>query len=75
MSTPILSGEEVRKRMAGLSLSALEELSKRSNVPFTTLYKIKRGETMNPGIETVRAFIDHIPADPAGATAEAEAGR
>ena len=63
MSTPIISGEEVRRRMADLSLKDLETLAEKSKVPFTTLYKIKRGETLNPGLETVRAFIQHLPAD------------
>ena len=61
MSTPIPSSDEVRRRMAGMSLLDLEALAERSKVPFATLYKIKRGETMNPGIETVRAFIEHLP--------------
>lgn len=43
-------------------MAQLEELAKRSGVPFTTLYKIKREETTNPGIETVRKFMAHAVA-------------
>lgn len=38
----------------------VQQLSRLSKVPFTTLWKIKDGTTSNPGIETVRLFIDHI---------------
>lgn len=48
--------------MKGLSLKQLEVLSRLSGVPYHTLYKIKRGETDNPGIETLRKFVPHIGA-------------
>lgn len=56
----------------------VQALSKASGVPFTTLWKIRTGETTNPGIETVRQFYMHVDgastadADP---NSEAEAGQ
>ena len=54
--------EEVRDALKPLTLAQLEALASASGVPFTTLYKIKRGETENPGIETVRKFMPHVSA-------------
>ena len=54
------SAEEVRAALAPLSLRQLERLSELSGVPATTIYKVKRGETENPGIETVRKFAPFI---------------
>lgn len=34
----------------------VQSLSRASGVPFTTLWKIRTGETSNPGFETVRQF-------------------
>ncbi|MGL4651263.1 MAG: helix-turn-helix domain-containing protein [Caldilineaceae bacterium] len=51
---------QVRAALAPLSLKQLEKLAELSGVPFTTIYKIKRGETDNPGIETVRKFLPHV---------------
>jgi len=33
-----------------------------SDVPFTTIWKIRDGTTSNPGMETVRKFWAHIHA-------------
>lgn len=38
----------------------MQELARLSTVPFTTLWKIRAGLTLNPGIETVRRFYGHI---------------
>lgn len=59
----------VRARLALMTHAEVQSLSKASGVPFTTLWKIRTGETTNPGIETVRQFYEHItaatdPADP-----------
>jgi predicted transcriptional regulator len=58
MSFPSI--EEVRAVLEPLTLKQMEALAERSGVPFTTIYKIKRGETKNPGIETLRQFVKHI---------------
>lgn len=59
MST-IPSAEDVRAALAPLSLKQLDRLAELSGVPATTIYKVKRGETENPGIETVRKFLGHV---------------
>ena len=53
---------DFKARLAELGHAGVQELAKVSNVPFTTLWKIKTGETTNPGIETVKLFAPHIPA-------------
>lgn len=60
MNSVIPSAETVRAELAPLSLKQLEKLAELSGVPFTTIYKIKRGETQNPGIETLRQFLPHV---------------
>lgn len=44
-----------------MSYGGVKELASTSHVPFTTLWKIRDGTTSNPGIETVRLFIEHLP--------------
>jgi predicted transcriptional regulator len=60
MNSAIPSAEAVRAALAPLSLKQLEKLAELSGVPFTTIYKVKRGETKNPGIETLRQFMPHV---------------
>lgn len=60
MNSVIPSAEAVRAALAPLSLKQLEKLAELSGVPFTTIYKVKRGETKNPGIETLRQFMPHV---------------
>lgn len=43
-------------------MKQLEKLAELSGVPMTTIYKIKLGDTENPGLETVRKFAPHIAA-------------
>ncbi|MGV8822997.1 helix-turn-helix domain-containing protein [Methylibium petroleiphilum] len=68
METNIPGAAEVREALAPLTLRQLDRLAELSGVPATTIYKIKRGETENPGIETLRKFLPHV------AEAQAEAG-
>jgi hypothetical protein len=56
----IPSVDEVRAALEPLTLRQLERLSELSGVPTPTIYKVKLGETTNPGIETVRKFAPHI---------------
>lgn len=42
-------------------MEQISRLGDLSGVPPTTIYKIKRGETENPGIETVRKFMARLP--------------
>lgn len=55
-------------------MAQLGALAQASGVPWTTIYKIQRGETSNPGVETVRKFLPHVAdvlARPAATVAEA----
>ncbi len=56
MSTTLPSVQDIRCRLESLTRTKLQALSEASGVPFTTLWKIRVGETKNPGIETVRMF-------------------
>lgn len=62
METALPGVDEIREAMEPLTLADLDTLAAASGVPATTLYKIKRGETLNPGIETVRKFMPHLAA-------------
>ena len=62
MDGTIPSAEQVRAALAPLNGRQLERLADMSGVPFATIYKVKLGETSNPGIETVRRFFPHIAA-------------
>lgn len=59
MGTSIPSLDEMRLVLERLSFSELRRLSHESGVPFTTLWKVRSGETPNPRINTVRAFWPH----------------
>lgn len=56
------SATEVRALLQPLTRGALVRLGECSGVPFHTLVKIRSGETKNPGIDTVRAFLPHVEA-------------
>ena len=58
----IPSMDHVREYLAPLSLRQMQHLAALSGVPWQTIYKIKRGETQNPGVETCRAFLPYVPA-------------
>lgn len=60
MTTPIPSAVDIRASLAALSLDQLDQLAELSGVPLPTLRKIRYGQTLNPGIETVRRFVPHI---------------
>jgi hypothetical protein len=56
----IPSVDEIRGSLLALSLDQLVRLGELSGVPLPTLSKIRYGQTLNPGIETVRRFAPHI---------------
>jgi hypothetical protein len=60
MQSAIPSTDEIRRRLQVVKLAELGELALKSGVPFGTLMKIRTGQTLNPGIETVRKFIGLI---------------
>jgi predicted transcriptional regulator len=61
MDAPFPSAADVRAALDGLTLRQIDELAGLSGVPPTTIYKIKRGETENPGIDTCRKVMQALP--------------
>lgn len=62
MDIEIPPASDIQAALAGLTHAQVQVLAKAAGVPFTTLWKIRAGETENPGIETVRKFYPHIDA-------------
>lgn len=58
--TEIPSAEHVRQALKGLTYSQTVALARMSGVPFTTLWKVRSGETPNPRLETVRQFLPRL---------------
>jgi predicted transcriptional regulator len=54
--------DEVRAELGKLTMRQIDRLADLSGVPSATIYKIRIGTTENPGIETLRKFLPHIPA-------------
>lgn len=48
------------EHLDGCSWPQVAELAKKSNVPYHTVAKIKRGLTENPRIDTVQRLLNHI---------------
>jgi transcriptional regulator with XRE-family HTH domain len=51
----------VKEYVAGCTGKDLQALADKSGVPFTTIMKIKTGETKNPGVITVQKLYPHLP--------------
>jgi len=66
MATQIPQASLIRENLQKLAAYQLRSIAAKSNVPFTTLLKIRSGETKNPGIETVRAFFPYLPRSSSG---------
>lgn len=62
MQNQIPRAADVRAKLEALGHAQTQELSRVSGVPFTTLWKIRSGQTANPRIETVCQFMGHINA-------------
>jgi len=60
MVTEIPSVESIRGSLQALSHAQVTALAEASAVPFTTLWKVRQGDTANPGIETVRKFMPFL---------------
>jgi predicted transcriptional regulator len=60
MESTIPSQAEVQSDLLTLGHAQMQELARVSGVPFTTLWKVRSGETTNPGLETVRKFMAHF---------------
>ena len=52
--------ETLLEHLDARSLSQIEEVAQATGVPFHTIAKIKRRETMNPRIETVEPLLDYF---------------
>jgi len=52
--------DAIRQALAPLNLKQLDRLGELSGVPPTTIYKIKRGETRDPGIVTCARFMPFV---------------
>ncbi len=55
-------------------MKQIARLSELSGVGAPTIYKIKLGTTENPGIETLRKFLPHMPEVLAGDAQAAQEG-
>lgn len=60
MNVTIPTAAEIRARLTPLTRAQMIDLARVASVPFTTLLKIRNGETENPRIDTVRQFFDCI---------------
>ena len=65
MESNIPAAQDVMALLRAMSLKQMQELADVSGVPMPTLSKIRYGQTENPGIDTVRKFLGHIPPVPA----------
>ena len=54
MTTEIPTAAEVRERLQRLSWAQLQQLCRQVGAPFTTVWKLRSGETADPRLETVR---------------------
>jgi hypothetical protein len=61
MSTSIPTVPEVREWLYSLSLAGLQAVADNSNVPFTTLVKIRLGLTKNPHFDTMLPLLEMLP--------------
>jgi transcriptional regulator with XRE-family HTH domain len=52
--------ETLLEHLDARSLPQIEEVAQATGVPFHTIAKIKRRETLNPRIETVEPLLDYF---------------
>ncbi len=60
MASQIPSPDEVRQKLAALERGQLQELSKLSGVPITTLTNIRDSGKQGPTVDTLRKFWAHL---------------
>ena len=72
MTSTIPSSDELRAKLSALGHAELMGLAERTATPFTTLWKIRSGETANPRLETVRAIWPELIGTPAPDTPAAD---
>jgi predicted transcriptional regulator len=71
MSTSVPSPAEVRAKLQPLTMAQLESLAGDSGVPFTTLVKVRNGQTENPRLDTVHAIWPRLTERDASGAADA----
>lgn len=54
------SAADLRAMLSSLGHAQMQQMAARSGVPFTTLWKLRSGETDNPRLETVRSLLPHL---------------
>lgn len=62
MITQLPSVEDVSVALATLTMAQIKALAAMTGVSERGLLKIRYGDTTNPGLATVRAFLPHIKA-------------
>lgn len=50
----------IHEHLDARSLPQIEEVAQATGVPYHTIAKIKRRETLNPKIETVQSLLDYF---------------
>lgn len=64
MENKIPTANEVRVLLAKFTTAETQDLADKSGVPFTTILKIRTGETSDPRLETVRKLYSALPRKP-----------
>lgn len=64
MENKIPTANEVRALLAKFTNAETQDLAGKSGVPFTTILKIRTGETSDPRLETVRKLYSALPRKP-----------
>ena len=54
MNVDIPTSSQLRAKLNALSWAQVQELCRKTGAPFTTVWKIRSGETADPRLETVR---------------------
>jgi hypothetical protein len=62
MPSEIPTPAEVRRRLQLLSWAGVQALCKKTGAPFTTVWKLRNGETTDPRLETVYRIWPELPA-------------
>jgi hypothetical protein len=60
MNHQIPSAADIRSLLCALGHAQMQQMAAVSGVPFTTLWKLRSGETVDPRLETVRSLLPHL---------------
>jgi len=69
MPNDLPTAAQVRERLQGLSWAQVQQLCRKTGAPFTTVWKLRSGETADPRLETVRLIWPELPAPSTAAAA------